>query len=304
MPAAAKVEMIRYGDFDEWVTRHIKESGVIGGNTRELYAIGPTHTLNGNKPYYSASSPWASSNVYAKVSGIEKGSNAVYPEVRSGSNKCAKLMSKMENVKVLGIINMDVMVAGSIFLGRMLEPVSSTSDPYKKMEMGVPYTHRPKALVFDYKLDLPAENTRIRSTGFGSKKTLQGRDKPIIFVMLQRRWEDANGNIHARRVASGCRLFTQGASSWQNGQKVPLVYGDASKSTGYNASVLGLRNTKKTQYYAKNSKGKMVPIQEEGWDSADATPTHVIVMISAGSGEPYVGSPGLTFYVDNVGFDL
>ena len=46
----------------------------------------------------------------------------------------------------------------------------------------------------------------------------------------------------------------------------------------------------------------MVPVVEEGWDSADATPTHVIVMMSAGSGEAYVGSEGLTLYVDNVAF--
>lgn len=46
----------------------------------------------------------------------------------------------------------------------------------------------------------------------------------------------------------------------------------------------------------------MVPVTEEGWDSANATPTHIIVMFSAGSGEPYVGTEGLTLYVDNVGF--
>ncbi len=56
------------------------------------------------------------------------------------------------------------------------------------------------------------------------------------------------------------------------------------------------------RYYARNSKGKMVPVTEEGWDSADSTPTHIIVMFSAGSGEPYVGTEGLTLYVDNVGF--
>ena len=41
---------------------------------------------------------------------------------------------------------------------------------------------------------------------------------------------------------------------------------------------------------------------EEGWDSADATPTHAVLMFSSGNGEAYVGTPGLTIYVDNVGF--
>ena len=43
-----------------------------------------------------------------------------------------------------------------------------------------------------------------------------------------------------------------------------------------------------------------MPVIEEKYDSPDATPTHLIVMLSAGNGEPYVGTPGLTFYVDNV----
>ncbi|MCF0213461.1 MAG: PCMD domain-containing protein [Muribaculaceae bacterium] len=301
--AGDKFEMIKYGDFNSWITRRITESWAIGGKDRDLYEIGPSNIIIGNKPY-NGSSPWATSNVYAKVSGITKGSCAVLPGERNGSDKCAKLTSKMETVKVLGVINMDVMVAGSIFLGKMIEPVSSTKDPYKKMIMGIPYTHRPEALRFDYKIDMPAENTRIRSTGFGSKKTLQGRDKPVIFVMLQRRWEDPDGTVHAKRVASGSRKFTNGAKTWQNAQTLPLIYGDPTGKPGYDASTLALRNTKSTYYYTKNSKGNMVPILEEGWDDPNATPTHVIVMISAGSGEPFVASPGLNFYVDNVGFVL
>lgn len=148
---------------------------MIGGNSKTLYEIGPTQTINGNVAYRNkGNSPWCTSNVYAKVSGVVKGSNAVYPAVRSGSNKCAKLCSQMENVKVLGLINMDVMVAGSIFLGQMMEPITSTKNPYSKMDMGVAYTKKPKAVVFDYKLDMPATNSRVKSTGFGSKKHFRG----------------------------------------------------------------------------------------------------------------------------------
>ena len=53
-------------------------------------------------------------------------------------------------------------------------------------------------------------------------------------------------------------------------------------------------------YYARNSKGEMVPVIEEAWDSATASPTHLLVMFSAGSGEPYVGTIGTDFLVDNV----
>ena len=47
----------------------------------------------------------------------------------------------------------------------------------------------------------------------------------------------------------------------------------------------------------------MVPVVEEGWDDANAVPTHAIVMFSAGNGDPYVGTEGLTLYIDNVGFE-
>jgi hypothetical protein len=36
-----------------------------------------------------------------------------------------------------------------------------------------------------------------------------------------------------------------------------------------------------------------MPIIEEVWADADTTPTHIILMFSAGSGEAYVGTEGL-----------
>lgn len=293
---------LKYGDFNQWITRHIKESAVIGGKEKTVYAIGPEQVIDGDKPYSNlGGSPWATSNVMAKVAGVVKTSNAVYPATRSGNDRCAMLTTKMESVKVLGLVNMEVMVSGSIFLGEMIEPIKSTSDPYTKMEMGVPFTSRPNALVFDYKVDMPSAGIRTKSTGFSAKKTLQGRDKAMAYVMLQRRWEDADGNIHARRIGTGGELYDKSVS-WQNGHRIPITYGDASSIIKGNP-YLALRSSKDVARYARNSKGKMVPVIEEGWDSADAQPTHVEVMFSAGSGEAFVGTEGLTIYVDNVGFE-
>lgn len=295
---AVSLQPIKYGDFNSWITRNISESGVIGGNTRQVYEVGPTATINGNKAYSNmGGSPWATSNVYAKVSGVTKTSNAVYPAVRSGANKCAKLTTKLENVKVLGVVNMDVMVAGSMFLGNMIEPIKSTSNPYSKMNMGVPYAKRPTSLVFDYKVECPNVNTRVKSTGFSSKKTLPGRDAAVVFVFLQRRWEDEKGNLHAKRVGTAGQKFSA-STPWHNGHQLKITYGNASSLVAHNP-YLALRG-KANAYYGRNSKGKLVPIIEEGWDDAKATPTHAIVMFSAGSGEPYVGTEGLTLYVDNV----
>ncbi len=297
---AQSIEKIKYGDFSSWVTRHLHESAVIGGNDKTVYEIGPTQTIEGNKPYSNTGgSPWGTSNVYAKVSGVVKTSNAVYPHDRGGGNKCAKMCAKIETVKVLGLINMDVMVAGSIFLGHMFEPITSTKNPYSKMEMGVPFTKRPKALVFDYKVDMPEVDYRIKSSGFGSKKKIPGHDDAVVFLFLQRRWEDKDGNIHAKRVGTAGKLFSS-SSNWVNGYKLPIIYGDASTDKSF-APYLRFRNDDRA-YYARNSKGKMTKIIEEGWDDPDAVPTHLVMMFSSGNGEAYVGTEGLTLYVDNVGF--
>ena len=292
-------EPIRYGDFENWVTRNIHESAVIGGKDRQVYAVGPEATINGNEPYRgSGGSPWATSNVMAKVAGITKCSNAVFPDTRETGGRCAKLTSKIEHCKAVGLINIDVMVAGSMFLGKMFEPIKSTSNPYSKMEMGVPFTKRPSALCFDYRLVVPEGNKRIYSSGFGRKRTIQGSDNAEVYILLQRRWEDADGNIYAKRVGTGRELFGRSTQGWVNGHHLAVHYGDITKQSFYKPN-MGLIPAEKS-YYARNSHGKMVPVKEVGWDAPGATPTHMIVMFSAGSGEPYMGTPGLTLWVDNV----
>ncbi len=301
LPCKAETfELIPFGDFNNWVTRKIPESGIIGGKTKTLYAVGPTTTINGAIAYTNlGDSPWATSNVYAKVMGVKKGSCAVEPATRSGNDKCAKLMAKMDNVTAVGIINMDVMVGGSMFLGRMFEPISSTKNPYKKMEVGIPFTSRPKALRFDYKVFMPEADTRTYSSGFSKKKILKGRDSGEVLILLQRRWEDSEGNIFATRVATGRQIFNK-TTDWKNAHDLNLFYGDMSgKSSASN--YVPLYSTEKS-YHARNSKGKLVPVIETGWDTANSTPTHAVLMISASSGEPYVATEGLTLWIDNIGF--
>lgn len=295
---ALTLEKIKYGDFSQWVTRSITESKLIGGATKRVYAVGPTRTLNGNIPYKQGDSPWASSNVYAKVSGIVKASNTVSPAVING-NKVAKLETKMEHVKALGIINLDVMVTGTLFIGRLVEPVSSTSDPYSKMEMGMKYNKRPKALVFDFAVDMPNVNTRVKSTGLGRKKTLQGRDQAEVYVLLQKRWEDKEGNIYAQRVGTGRERYNK-SIPWTQGHQLPIHYGDITGQPFYKPW-MGLLNGDKA-YHAYNSKGKLVPVREVGWAPESTVPTHALVMASTTCGEAFIGTEGLTMYIDNIAF--
>ncbi len=296
---ALRLEPLKYGDMEKWVTRNITESKIIGGKGKTLYEIAPTATINGNKAYSNqGGSPWANSNAYAKVCGVVKGSTTVSPAQRGGST-VAKCEAKMEEVKALGIVNMDVMVAGSIFLGQLFEPVTSTKGAFSKMEMGIPYTKRPKALVYDYEIVMPKENTRTKSTGFSKQKTLQGRDNAEVYVLLQRRWEDKDGNIYAKRVGTGRERYNKSVP-WTKQHQLPIHYGDITKEAFYKPW-MGLLDGDKA-YYARNSKGKLVPVHEVGWDNPNATPTHVLMMASASCGEPFIGTEGLTLYIDNIAF--
>ena len=296
---ALRLEPIKYADMENWVTRNITESKLIGGNGKTIYEIAPKATIDGNKPYTNAGgSPWANSNVYAKVCGVVKGSATVFPAQRGGST-VAKCEAKMEHVKALGIVNMDVMVAGTIFLGQLYEPVTSTTGAFSKMEMGIPYSKRPKALVYDYEVVMPKDNTRTKSTGFSKQKTLEGRDNAEVYVLLQRRWEDEKGNLYAKRVGTGRERYAK-SIPWTRQHELPIHYGDITKESFYKPW-MGLLDGEKA-YYAKNSKGKLVPVHEVGWDAPDATPTHVLMMASSTCGEAFIGTEGLTLYIDNIAF--
>lgn len=296
---ATGIEKIAYGDFNTWVIREIKESSIIGGNTKTLYEIGPDKIIKGDIPYSNeGGSPWGTSNVMAKVVGITKCSNAVYRDSRSTGDNCVKMTTILESVKALGLINMKVLVSGSIFLGKMFEPISSTKNPYSKMEMGIPFTKRPTHLVFDYKVNVPENNKMIYSSGFGSQKKLDTSDNAEVFIILQRRWEDEDGNLHAMRVGTGRERYNKSTSGWMNGHKLEVWYGDITKRSDYQP-YMGLL-PKERSYYARNSKGKMVPVVEEGWDNENATPTHMLIMASSGCGTAYTGTIGMTLWLDNI----
>lgn len=296
--AAETVKPIPFGDMNRWETRNIPESLILGGHTKTLYEIAPNAVVDGDIVYKNkGGSPWATSNVLAHVKGITKGSNAVEPDMRANGDRAAKLGTIIERCKVIGIINIDVLVGGSIFLGEMIEPVSSTSNPYGKMAMGIPFTGRPTSLQYDYKVEMPDTDERIYSSGFGRKKTLPGHDNAEVYIILQRRWEDEEGNLYAKRVGTGRERYGASTAGWVNGHRMDVKYGDITGDPDYK-EFMGLIPEEKC-YYARNSKGKMVPVHEVGWDSADATPTHLLVMASAASGTAYIGTPGLTLWVDN-----
>ena len=166
---AQRVEPVPFGDFEQWTRREIKESGILGGNVRTVYVIGPEETIVGNKVYDYSRTIWASSNAYARVAGITKTSVTVEP-AQGPDGLCARLTTRFAECKVAGVVNISVLATGSIYWGRMLEPVTGVKDPFSMMDWGIPFTGKPSALLLDISAQLPNTGKLVRGTTFSHKE--------------------------------------------------------------------------------------------------------------------------------------
>lgn len=223
-----------YGNFDRWCVREIEESGIIGGHTRYLYEFfgEPTDTLRTGKQPFTAPEGyvWRTNNVLAVVAGVVKTNNTVYPEKR-GEGYCARIETHIEEVKALGIVNMDVTCQGVMLVGKLHEPIRDTKSPMSKVDYGFEYHGKPKAVKLDYKADVGHDV--IRATGFSKKKNLGIPDWAEFTVVLQKRWEDENGEVHALRVGTGIERIMKDVPDWVNGHEIRIHYGDITKEAFY-----------------------------------------------------------------------
>ena len=285
-----------YGDMDNWIVREIHESGIIGGNTKWLYELGPSDTIVGNTAFRNmGGSPWATSNVMAKVAGVVKTNTSVFPEKR-GDGMCARMETRYESVKVFGLVDVEVIAAGSVFLGTVHEPIKGTKNPQAMLQSGVPFSKKPKALRFDYKVKAAPEKNRVRSTGFSRKSTVAGQDSLAVILLLQKRWEDAEGNVYSKRVGTMVQRYTESTPDWVNDATYPILYGNITSKPEYKPYM----RIQVEERYTLNSKGKSVPIQEVGWAEPGEAPTHMVLQFTSSHGGAYIGSPGNTFWIDNV----
>ena len=267
--AQQREEPLPFGNMDQWVKREIKESAIIGGELKNIYAVGPTSTIKGEVPYKpTGGSPWATSNVMAKVVGIVKTNSSVFPEAR-GNGYCARLDTHMESVKVFGLVDITVLAAGSLFLGEVHEPIKSTKNPNGLLLM---------------------------ATGFSRTGKVAGKDHAAVVCLLQKRWEDAEGNVYAKRVGTFAIQYSQ-STDWHNAATYNILYGDITHNPAYRAEWMKLNAY---EYNTVNSHGKSVRIQEVGWAAPDETPTHLVLQFASSHGGAYIGSPGNSLWVDNV----
>ena len=293
---AQSYEKVPFGDFEQWVVRYIDESQIIGGNRKTLYVVGPTDTIVGNEVYDYKKSIWATSNAYAKVMGVTKTSTNVTPD-RGPTGRCAKLATQYASCKVAGMVNIRVLAGGSIYWGKMLEPITGVSDPYAFMDWGIPFTKRPKAMVLNYKSVIPNTGKLVKGTTFRTIE-FDGYDPAEIMFVLQYRWEDEKGNIHAKRVGTAVYHVDKTSNGWVNNFRIPVIYGDARKSPDYKP-YMDLITGEKTMY-ALNHKGKNKPVIEEGWADADCPATHAVMAVTSGSQGAFIGALGNILWVDEI----
>ena len=187
--------------------------------------------------------------------------------------------------------------SGSIFLGETIAPsnMKEACDPMVVLNMNYAYNKRPAVLYFDYDAQIEQSNVISQANVSKRVKHYEGRDGASVTLLLQRRWEDAEGRIHAVRIATASARFYQSSAGWVSNYALPLRYGDIRMQQGYQ----DYEGINKHGFMARNSRGKMVVIEEHDYDP-DAQPTHLILLFSAGCQPVYSGHVGNCFKVDNV----
>ena len=277
--AKERLELIPFGDFETWEVDNIKESGLIGGKTKSIYYIGDD------------CSPWGTSNAHAKVSGIDKVSTSVRQLKRPGEGNCCFLSTKLEVVNAAGVVNIKALATGSIYTGIMAKKIgmAQSKDPASAIDMGIPFTKKPTALVMDYRAHIQ-DKPAIFANACLNTKNVKGKDRGQALVILQHRWEE-DGHIYAYRVGTA-HFLIENTDQWINDFHLPIQYGKVKNVNSYN-------ELSQKRHKARNSKGKMVYIEEKEW-RGDLQPTHIIIQISSGSMPPFTGCPGNVVWCDNI----
>ena len=299
--AYSQVKNIPYGNMEKWRVRRVDESFVIGGKTKYLYEMAPGDTLKDNTPFVPdlKVSPWATSSVLAVVKGVTKSSCTVFPE-HHGNGMAARLETRIERVKVMGLINISVLATGTMFLGEVAEPVRDTKNPQAKLMMGIPFSEHPNSVIYDYKFEQGGDGgKRLKMTGFSRVQDIPGTNCAEMCLLLQKRWEDADGNVYAKRVGTAWERYDVTTKGWVNAHEAVIHYGDITADPEYKQYMKLIEGGEEAPH-CKNSKGQAVPVHEVGWAAPGEKPTHIILRFSSGHGGAYVGSPGAMFHIDNV----
>ncbi len=287
---------LNYASLDFWYPRKVKESSLLSGKTIELFEVGKVEPNSDSfdLKLRDEMSPWGTTNIYAKMI-LDVGNSRVLPE-KHEKGYCARLETKIRKDNILGL-KLEVLIAGTLFLGEKIEPVKGLKDPIKNVSQGIPFDKKPKAVKFDYKYHIGEK--RVEATY--NRKEVDGEDKAEFCVILQKRWEDEAGNVFATRIGGIRKFFTGEQSEWISNE-FPVFYGDPTHLPEYNPKTMGLIPGV-AEVYVFNSKNILVPLTEINWGKSDDIPTHMIMYFTSSyEGVQYIGSPESVFWVDNIEF--
>ena len=293
--AERTIEPVVYGDMDQWLVRYVKESKILGGQTKTLYAIAPQDTIRDNQAYVPAEgNPWGCSATYARFMGIETAmESSVEPEPR-GYGYCCRLKNVLSHVNIGDIY---AMVSGTIYMGQALEPlgIQAKSKPYTAIDFGTPFTKHPIAFMLDYKA-LIADSDSLITTERNKPEVVAGHDCAVICIYFQYRWEDPEtGKIYARRVGTLYEEICHTIPEWINNHMMNIQWGNITQDPNFVNEKEGLNQM---EMMTRNSKEKMVRIEEVGW-SLDI-PTHIVMYISSSNAGLLRGCEDNTLWVDNL----
>jgi len=292
-----KQGQLNYSSLDFWYARKVKESILLSGKTIDLYGVG---VVNLKSDFFDTKlkdpkSPWGTTNIYSKMV-LDLANTRVFPEKR-GAGYCCRMETAIRKDNIAGL-KVEVLIAGTLFVGDLIEPVRGLKDPLKNVSQGIPFTKKPKAVKFDYKYRVG--NQRVKA--IYSVDPAEGTDKAEFCMILQKRWEDKNGNVFATRIGGARQFFTGTVSQWIKDATFQVSYGDVTRLPEYDAKTMGLIPGV-GEVYVKNSQNKMVPLVETGWGKPEDVPTHLIFYFTSSyQGILYQGSPESVFWVDNIEF--
>jgi len=292
-----KNDQLNYSALDFWYSRKVKESFLLSGKTIDLYGVGVVSPKSDffDTKLKDPKSPWGTTNIYSKMV-LDVANTRVFPEKR-GSGYCCRLETAIRRDNIAGL-KVEVLIAGTLFVGELIEPVRGLKDPVKNVSQGIPFTQKPKAVKFDYKYEVGDKRVK----AIYNIDPIEGPDKAEFCLILQKRWEDKNGNVFATRIGGARQFFTSSVDQWVNGVSFPIFYGNITHLPQYDKKTMGLIPSV-GEVYVKNSQGKVVPLVETGWGKPEDTSTQLIFYFTSSyEGIQYQGSPESVFWVDNIEF--
>ena len=82
---------------------------------------------------------------------------------------------------------------------------------------------------------------RVHATGFSKITDVEGKDFPEMNLFLQKRWEDKDGNIYAKRVGTVVVRYYTTTDDWRNNATYSIMYGDITGNPEYKAHMMRLQ---------------------------------------------------------------